>query len=124
LQQLEERQQILSLIWKQASDEQAQFRPQPTFWSNRCWTKSDSRGYATNDGEWHQQPKVAAIAMPIRHHEQVLGCINVVFLRKALNATEGAKRYVAELRAAIKKIETGLRAREKRGDSPFSADAI
>jgi IclR family mhp operon transcriptional activator len=119
---LEERQQILSLI-EAGSDEQAQFARNRVL-VEQMLDKVRSRGYATNDGEWHQQPKVAAIAMPIRHHEQVLGCINVVFLRKALNATEGAKRYVAELRAAIKKIETGLRAREKRGDSPFSADAI
>lgn len=49
--------------------------------------------------------------MPIHHREQVLGCINVVFLKKDLSATEGAVRYAPDLKAAIKKIETQMRQR-------------
>lgn len=63
------------------------------------------QGYASNDGEWSQQGKVSALALPIRHRDRVLGTINVVLLKKAVTIPEAADRYLPHLRAAIAKIE-------------------
>ena len=70
--------------------------------------KVRQQGYATNDGEWFEQGKISAIALPITHHEQVLGSINVVFLRKAMTLAEGAARYLPDLQAAVGRIEARL----------------
>ena len=63
------------------------------------------QGYASNEGEWAQQAKIGAIAMPVRHNAQVLATINVVFLKRAMSVSEAATRYLPALKAAIEKIE-------------------
>lgn len=102
----EERQQILRLLVA-GNDEQASFSRNSVL-VEQMLEKVRRQGYATNDGEWSQQQKIAAIAVPIRHKTQVLACINVVFLRKAMSTPEAAERYLPELQAAVRKIETRL----------------
>jgi len=102
----EERQQILRLL-AAGTDEQANFARNRIL-VEQMLEKVRRQGYASNDGEWNQQLKIAAIAMPVRHKEHVLASINVVFLKKAMNATEAAVRFLPALQAAIEKIETSL----------------
>jgi len=66
------------------------------------------QGYSSNEGEWKQQVKTAAISMPIRHKGNVLASINVVFLKKAMPIAEAAERYLPALKAAVAKIENSL----------------
>lgn len=102
----EERQQVLRLLVA-GNDEQASFARNRVL-VEQLLEKVRRRGYASNEGEWSQQTKIAAIAMPIRHHGSVLASINVVFLKKALDINEAAERYLPPLRAAVTKIETRL----------------
>lgn len=102
----EERRQILRLL-AAGSDEQANFARNRIL-VEQMLEKVRRQGYASNDGEWNLQQKIAAIAMPIRHKEHVLASINVVFLKKAMNAAEAAKRFLPALQAAVEKIETSL----------------
>ncbi len=102
----EERLQILQLL-AAGHDEQASFARQPAL-VTQMLDKVRRQGYATNEGEWHEQQKIAAIALPIRHQGGILGCVNVVFLKKAMSVGEAAERYLPALRAAIAKIESRL----------------
>ncbi|MBS1161822.1 MAG: regulatory protein, IclR [Proteobacteria bacterium] len=106
----EERQQILRLLIA-GDDAQANFARNRVL-VEQMLEKVRRQGYATNDGEWNEQLKISAIAMPIRHQDSVLACINVVFLRKAMSIAEAAERYQPELQAAINKIETRLKESE------------
>lgn len=105
----EEREQILSLVTA-GDDEQARFaRNRPLV--DQLLNKVRQQGYATNDGEWGEQNKVAALAVPVRYNDAVLASINVVFLKKAVSTKEAVERFLPHLQAAIAKIETQLHAR-------------
>lgn len=106
----EERRQILGLL-AAGNDEQANFARNRVL-VELMLDKVRNQGYATNDGEWNQQLKIAAIAVPVRHQGQILACINVVFLKKALKVSEAADRYLPDLQAAAEKIEALLAASE------------
>lgn len=105
----EERGQLLQLL-KAGGDEQANVARNRVL-IDRMLDKVRQQGYAANDGEWAQQSKTGAIAVPIFHRGQVLGTINVVFLRRAKSVDEAAREYLPELRSAARKIEDVLDAR-------------
>ncbi len=65
-------------------------------------------GYGANHREWLQEPKVAAIALPVRHVDRVLGVVNLVFLASAMSIQEAAHRHLLDLRAAVARIEQAL----------------
>lgn len=102
----EERQQILQLLVA-GNDEQANFARNRVL-VEQMLEKVRRQGYATNDGEWNQQVKIAAIAVPIRHNGHVLASINVVFLKKAMSLAEAVERYLPELNSAVGKIQARL----------------
>ncbi|WP_028311804.1 DNA-binding transcriptional regulator [Derxia gummosa] len=66
------------------------------------------RGYAANDAEWDEQRKIGAIALPVRHGGQVLGAVNVVFLARAFDTAEAARRFLPALAKAAARIEEQL----------------
>lgn len=113
----EEREQILRLLVS-GNDEQANFARNRVL-VQQMLEKVRRQGYATNDGEWQQQLKIGAIALPVRHQGQLLACINVVFLKKAISVSEAAERFLPELRAAVAKIEACL----EHGTPPLAAVA-
>lgn len=102
----EERLQILQLLVA-GNDEQANFARNRVL-VEQMLEKVRRQGYATNDGEWNQQVKIAAIAVPIRHNGHVLASINVVFLKKAMSLAEAVERYLPELNSAVGKIQARL----------------
>jgi len=102
----EERRQILQLLVA-GNDEQASFARNRVL-IGQMLEKVRRQGYATNEGEWSQQSKIAAIALPVRHKEHVLATINIVFLKKAVSVAEASERLLPHLSAAVKRIETRL----------------
>ncbi|MEI8170536.1 MAG: DNA-binding transcriptional regulator [Rhodoferax sp.] len=107
----EERQQILRQIIA-GDDEHASFARNRVL-VTQMLEKVRRQGYASNDGEWSQQAKIGAIALPVRHKGNILACINVVFLKKAMKVPEAAQRYLPELQLAVAKIETLLNERDE-----------
>ena len=105
----EERRELLNLLVS-GQDEQAALARNPALVDNLLG-RIRQQGYASNDGDWGQQTKIAAIALPVRHQGQILATINVVFLRKAVEMREAERRYLPELQAAVSKIEALLTAR-------------
>lgn len=101
-----ERQQILGLL-RAGHDEQATFARNEAL-VEAMLEKVRRQGYATNDGEWNEQLKIGAIALPVRYQDSILACINVVFLKKAVTQQEAAERLLPELRRAVARIERQL----------------
>ncbi|MGC9537554.1 hypothetical protein [Streptomyces sp. UG1] len=46
-----------------------------------------------------------SIAVPIRLHGEVLGCVNVTWRKTVMSAQEVARRHLDDLRAAVHRIE-------------------
>lgn len=73
------------------------------------------RGYAANMGEWRQEQRIFALAMPIFHRGKVAACINIVMLKKAVTLTAAREKYLEPLQAATRKIESYLQAHDPTG---------
>jgi IclR family mhp operon transcriptional activator len=101
----EERTQLLQLLI--ASDAQGGLARETRIIANMI-SKIRNDGYATNDGEWKQEAKISALALPVRREGRVLACINLVYLKRAMSLPEAVKRYLAPLRAAVERIEESL----------------
>lgn len=69
------------------------------------------RGYGSRQGGqiW---PHTGAIALPIRASRRVLGCINTVWMARALSYKEGVSRCLEPLREAQRFIEQQLAAQQ------------
>ena len=74
----------------------------------RMVAKTQADGYGTNYGEWKREEHVAAIAVPIRHQGQVLACLNVVCLKRAVTLDALIERYLPALRGTVADIERQL----------------
>lgn len=55
------------------------------------------RGYAYNDGEWQRQAGFAAVAVPVRAGERLLGALNLVFPKASVPKSDLERRFVPAL---------------------------
>ena len=78
-------------------------------------------GYATNQGEWTNEQKVGAIAVPIRCSGEPIGSVNVVYLVKSIATDLAVDAYLPHLKWAAGEIESRLEARLL-GRQPIVAD--
>ena len=69
-----------------------------------------ARGYAVNDGEWDAQARFAAIAVPLRSGQRLLGALNMVFPRGAVTERDVTERWLPRLRALAEAIDLDSRA--------------
>lgn len=102
----EERQQLLALI-KLESTPQSQLAEDPVF-LRQLIDKTQRRGYASNEGDWGKESRIAAIALPVFYQNRVLSTINLVFLKKVLTPEAAAARYLSYLKETVAKIEEQL----------------
>ncbi|MCK9506828.1 MAG: hypothetical protein M0Q54_00175 [Pigmentiphaga sp.] len=64
-------------------------------------------GYASNFGEWNEEPKFGGYAMPIRKpNGEVMVSLNVIFLSTALKNEATRKPILQALAEAVRRIET------------------
>ncbi len=73
------------------------------------------RGYGENYGSWNSEERIAAIAVPICGEQRVYGCINLVYVAKAMTIEQAAKRYLPALQRFAATVEQGFREREEAG---------
>lgn len=67
-----------------------------------------AQGFASSSGLI--EPTTSAIAVAVRHKEQVVGAINVVFFRSAMSPAAAAAKFLAPLQACATRIERRLAA--------------
>lgn len=67
-----------------------------------------ARGYAENNGDWTEQNRIGAIAVPLVFRGEVLGCLNVVYLAKAVTTVAAVERFLGPLGSAAAEIVSAL----------------
>jgi len=68
------------------------------------------RGYAINQGDWIGEGRFGAIAVPIMGKTGVIGCLDMVFSKRAIRMADAEMRYTPDLLATARAIERGARA--------------
>ncbi|MEI8598295.1 IclR family transcriptional regulator C-terminal domain-containing protein, partial [Vibrio sp. M60_M31a] len=49
------------------------------------------KGYGENNQSWQQENKTVAIAVPIHDEDRLLGCLNLVYIAKAMSLIKPQK---------------------------------
>lgn len=70
--------------------------------------KVKHRGYGENFMAWNQEERIASIAVPLFLSSRLLGCLNLVYVAKAMSIEEAAARYLAQLQTTARKISESL----------------
>lgn len=79
-------------------------------WVRRLVRTTRARGYSVRAPEYCLTDGRNSIAVPIRVEGHVLGCVNLTWRKTAMTATEAARRHVAALRGAVRRIEERVEA--------------
>ncbi|MFI7294794.1 IclR family transcriptional regulator C-terminal domain-containing protein [Streptomyces sp. NPDC050121] len=73
-------------------------------WLRRLLAATRSRGYSVRAPEYDFDGR-NSIAVPIRLHGEVLGCVNVTWRKTVMSVQEVARRHLDDLQAAAHRIE-------------------
>jgi IclR family mhp operon transcriptional activator len=96
-----------------AARDPASFYARDTRFVTAVLTETRNRGYGVRDPRWgghYSEPKsryddgLNAIAVPIVHHTTVLGCINLVWIRKLFTHEVMARKHLSDLKSAAGEI--------------------
>jgi IclR family transcriptional regulator, mhp operon transcriptional activator len=66
------------------------------------------RGYALRPGGAHPWPHTGSLALPVRKGGDVLGCVNAVWMARAVRAEEGVRLCLEPLRGVVAEIEKAI----------------
>ncbi|NGM23406.1 helix-turn-helix domain-containing protein [Roseomonas stagni] len=66
------------------------------------------RGYALRPGGTAPWRHTGSLALPVRHHGVVLGCVNTVWMARAVSTEEGVRQCLEPLRGVVAEIEAAL----------------
>ncbi|MGY2491718.1 DNA-binding transcriptional regulator [Cupriavidus sp. CP313] len=103
-----EREGILDMLRSGAGGaEQAALADNPAF-VRKLVERVQADGYSTNRGDWAEQRKISAIAVPVRHEQRTLGSLNVVYLSRAISPQEAVARFAEPLQEIAARIEAVL----------------
>ncbi|MDH4872435.1 DNA-binding transcriptional regulator [Pseudomonas sp. BN515] len=103
-----ERVRILELLASR-EDEEGRLAREPVALDNLL-RKTRHRGYGENYMSWNKEERIASIAVPVHDREQqrLLGCLNLVYVAKAMSIEQAAERYLPALLRTARKIEEAL----------------
>lgn len=71
----------------------------------RLVSQTKQRGYGLNNGEWKDEPKFGAIAVPIMKDHKVIACINCIYLIHAVKKLNNLQLLVDTMKVGKNKIE-------------------
>ena len=69
-----------------------------TEYIERIVAETRRRGHAVNQGEWIRERDFGAIAVPVRHGRDLLGALNLVFPKSAVQEEDIERRYLPALK--------------------------
>lgn len=75
---------------------------------SRIVSQTIQRGYGLNNGEWKDEPKFGAIAVPIMKNQKVIACINCIYLISAVKKMNNLQDLISQMRMGKHKIEEML----------------
>ncbi|MNZ79915.1 HTH-type transcriptional regulator KipR [compost metagenome] len=99
----QEREAILDLL-RSREDEEGVLARDATY-IRRLVEHTRKAGYGENYAHWASERRIAAIALPVRNGEKVMGCLSLVYVAKAMPIQDAAKRYLPILKDAVREIE-------------------
>lgn len=103
----EERKVLLGML-RQRDDEQG-VKARDLRYVRRLLDATRQRGYAINEhGEGVGSGRFGVIAMPICGGDRVQGCLNIVFLLRAISCRQIVERFLPDLRATVAQMEAGI----------------
>lgn len=97
----EERETLLGLL-------PASGRPEDAASLTRQLSLVRRRGYALRPGGTPPWPHTGSIALPVRQEGRVLGCVNAVWMARAVSTEEGVRQCLEPLRSVVSEIEEAL----------------
>lgn len=103
-----EREQIIALLATYEGEEY-QLAKEPNK-LNEQLRRVRRNGYGENFMRWNREEKIASIAVPVYGEEQVIGCLNLVYVAKAMSIEQAADRYLGALQETAEKIRIALTA--------------
>ncbi|MFJ3056228.1 DNA-binding transcriptional regulator [Herbaspirillum sp. NPDC087042] len=65
-------------------------------------------GFGSNNGDWAAQAKIGSIAVPVFAAGNLRGCLNVVYLTRAVSPAEARRKFFPELQRAAADIVVAL----------------
>lgn len=74
--------------------------------------KTRKNGYGSNFQGWQLEQKIASIAVPVRSQERVIGCLNLVYIAKAMTIEQAAEKHLAALLRVTRQIEERMEEEE------------
>ncbi|ART53212.1 hypothetical protein CBP34_18215 [Acidovorax carolinensis] len=86
--------------------------------------KTRERGYGVNQGEWAEEPKFGAVAVPLHRRGRLLGCLNVIFLSRGVTEATALQKIVRELHHTANRIEEVLDSDSPRGGTEPAAGTL
>jgi IclR family mhp operon transcriptional activator len=98
-----ERERIIELLASR-EDEESRLARAPEALDNLL-RKTRHRGYGENFMTWNKEEKIASIAVPVRGQQQLLGCLNLVYVAKAMTIEQAVARYLPALQRTARRIE-------------------
>ena len=107
-----EREELLRVIAASPDEQQARFARNDKL-VQRLVERTRSDGFGINDGDWAAEPQVGALAVPLYAEGKVLGCINVVYLRRAISVAEAEARFLPAMREAAEAVRRGAEGTRK-----------
>lgn len=75
---------------------------------NNLILRTQRKGFGENYMNWNQEERIASIAIPIRSKEEVIACLNLVYIAEAMPIDQAAKKYLPAMERTRDKIEGEL----------------
>lgn len=106
----QERQPIIEMLAGRPEEEyQLASEPEKL---NAILERTRQNGYGENFQGWQREQKIASIAVPVRSQGRVIGCLNLVYIAKAMTIEQAAEKHLAALQRVTQQIEERMEEQE------------
>jgi len=111
-----ERQELIELLARQDNREGEIARDKKAL--NNLLLRTQRKGFGENYQDWDIEQRIASIAIPISSGDDVLACLNLVYIAEAMSIDEAAAKYLPALERTRDKIQQAIKERGSSIDQP------
>ncbi|HLV77661.1 MAG TPA: DNA-binding transcriptional regulator [Marinobacter sp.] len=112
-----EREQLIELLARRQGREGEIARDEKAL--TNLLLRTRRKGFGENFQDWDAEHRIASIAVPIIWQEEVLACLNLVYIAEAMTIDEAAEKYLPALLRTRDRIVKALRPSEDEAESSF-----
>lgn len=70
--------------------------------------RTRQNGYGENFRGWPQEEKMASIAVPVCSQQRVIGCLNLIYIARAMTIEQAAQKYLSSLQQVARQVEARM----------------